>query len=870
MLNDEKGLIIRKTKICLLAVALDGLAASIWLLLIPKEPENAVILGYSLRRLALLIPLLLPAALAFFFLVKINRQKDWLNKYFYKKSKAKFASWLVVGGAFLTFIIWSLILLLPILLLFINRYLDMGVYVRLLPHMILYFLVGLQALLYVLLVLYPQKRKQEHENAEKREKFPSGAFLVAFTVILCVLVLIETTGLGKDPGRVSIIVLGVPILEGQIWYVIGLLVLGAISAFSWLSIPKIERLNMRKHKDLMIAVLIWLVAVTLWMSLPLPKHNYFAPQVRAPNFELYPFSDAEQYAFNSLYVYYGTLKDFVVSKPLYVSILTLLHAIVGLDYGRIVFLQTLVVAFFPVVLYLIGREFHCRFGGIALALLAIFREVSAIMATNLANVSNTKLLLSDMPAALLASLLALTLIRWFKIKEKKVSGHEFLTGGLVGALILTRIQTMVLLPFVMLLAVIRYWRKIKPILFSLLLIIVAVGLVIVPILVRNHSITGVFWIDNPSSSRSLYTFFMDVGDFEINIPETESSQEDLDRNISVIKTVFIKGFGDVLNFTADNFLRNEMSSMLVFPVRAGNGIQFSDYLTMKEPFWQEVYIQPNILNLLVFLINVGLIAMGFAKVYTRHPWPLLVLLSLHVVYSLSSAVVRLSGWRFIQPVDWIFTMLYAFGLVEMINWLMQRFLGWNLAAKSPWLLTESRQAPEKLLTWPQYALSGLLFLSIGAFIPARENLLPVSAPQATSGQVCQKINDALLGSEFAYLSDDFMEFCQAKETLSMTGIGIYPRYFKEEEGYYQRENDPWFGEQDYAHLTFRSIGEVNRKVYIKINEPSIRFANGTQVLFVGRDISKFEAQFVLIDDAEPELLISEDVISGEDVLTVAP
>jgi hypothetical protein len=46
-----------------------------------------------------------------------------------------------------------------------------------------------------------------------------------------------------------------------------------------------------------------------------------------------------------------------------------------------------------------------------LALLVILREVNSIQATNVANVSNSKLLLSDMPATLLVCVLILVMIR---------------------------------------------------------------------------------------------------------------------------------------------------------------------------------------------------------------------------------------------------------------------------------------------------------------------------------------------------------------------------------------------------------------------------------------------------------------------------
>ena len=200
---------------------------------------------------------------------------------------------------------------------------------------------------------------------------------------------------------------------------IGMLALMLAAAFAWGCIPDESRPVLRGKADLVIAFTIWLAAVLLWMSLPLPRNNYFAPPVQAPNFEIYPFSDAEQYDLNSLYVYFGSLKDFVVSKPLYVTILALFHDGNGYHYDRMILLQTLLVAFFPVTLYFIGKELHSRFGGIAIALFAIMREVTAIQATNMANISNTKLLLSDMFAALLASLLVLVLIRWFKSRRNQ-------------------------------------------------------------------------------------------------------------------------------------------------------------------------------------------------------------------------------------------------------------------------------------------------------------------------------------------------------------------------------------------------------------------------------------------------------------------
>ena len=436
-------------------VSIQALLSIVWLLSIPKEAGNALILGYSIKRLALVIPLFLPIIGSLLLkrgLKKYSDKYGWLSN---AGKKSRLAVILTISG----FLIAVIMLSAGFLYHFMAIPIDINIYIRLLPLFTCYFLLGVEAILFVPLVLYPSKRI----HGQEKNPFPWLPFGISFGILVFGLLVVTLTGLGINPVRVSIISLGSPLLEGQIWYVTILLVLLMIAAYAWKCIPEGSRPPFPRKIDLTIALILWLLAVVLWMSLPLPKNNYFAPQVQAPNFEKYPFSDAEQYDFNSLYVFYGTLKDFVISKPLYVSLLALFHAIAGLSYDRVIFLQTLLVALFPSVLYLIGKELHSRMGGIAIALFAIMREVTAIQATSIANVSSTKLLLSDMPATLLASVLALMLIRWFRSNEKRISGHEFIIGGLVGMFILMRIQTLALIPFVMVMILIRYYRNFKTI-----------------------------------------------------------------------------------------------------------------------------------------------------------------------------------------------------------------------------------------------------------------------------------------------------------------------------------------------------------------------------------------------------------------------
>ena len=630
-------------------------------------------------------------------------------------------------------------------------------------------------------------------------------------------------------------------------------------AYAWKCIPEGSRPIFHGKVDLTVAVILWLLAVVLWMSLPLPKNNYFAPQVQAPNFEKYPFSDAEQYDFNSLYVFYGTLKDFVISKPLYVSLLALFHAIAGLSYDRVIFLQTLLVALFPSVLYLIGKELHSRMGGIAIALFAIMREVTAIQATSIANVSSTKLLLSDMPATLLASVLALMLIRWFKSDEKRISGHEFIIGGLVGMFILMRIQTLALIPFIMLIIFIRYYRNLKTIFLSVIIFMIGIGLVVTPILMRNHAITGVYWVDNPSSSQSLYKRFISGSEGEIDIPSASSQEEMLNRNFSVIFTTIKKNLPGVINFTSQNFIRSEISSILIFPLRLGNQTYFMQNLKIDKPFWMEVYSKPNLLNLFVLLINFGLMALGFSVIFKKNAKAALAVVAFHLVYNLSSAIVNLSGWRFILPVDWILFSFYAIGLIDLIKWIIIKISDWNLDSQLAGLIQFPMQKKESHRNWIFYAKYGLIFFLIGAAIPLRENLFPKVIPTFSKDEICQKIKQRFAESEHANQTESFQKFCNSNLSRAYYGIGIYPRYFLAGEGYYDRKNDPWFGNQDYSRMVFRVIGENNEKVFIKTNTKNLEFENGAPVYVIDDNDTMRGSMVVLIDSDNPQLIVSSDI-----------
>ncbi len=847
MASDNKhNDVVQSTLKFLLMVLLQGIAVAVWLLLIPKEAGNADFLGYSYRRLALLLPILGLAFLALILRQMLAGNPGWRAALRDKTRRAGLSRKGILLSFLLALFSWSIAFFFH----FLRLMDDMGAYVRLLPLLSYAFLVGLEGMLFIGQVwLVGQKKSVER----KLKSLFGKPFWITLIILAALWLLTELTGIGKAPEFVSIISLGVPLLEGQIWYVCGLIVLMLLLASSWSRLPK---QNKRKlNIDLLVCLALWLLAAGLWLSLPLPQHNYFAPQTLPPNNAIYPFSDAEQYDMNSLWVWKGSIQNTVISKPLYIVFLSILHALVGLDYGKMILLQTLVLAILPAVIYLIGKEMHSRLGGLMLALLVILREVNAIQATNTANVSNSKLLLSDMPATLLVCVLILVMIRWFKSPREKVGLPPFAAGGIIACLILMRIQSLILVPLFVLLLIIRYWKQAKKMLQAGALLLLALMLVLTPVLMRNHAITNVYWVDNPSN-YALYEWLLRGSDVQVDVPDSGTAEEMMDVNVEVVSTIISSNLGGYAYHVADNFMHNTISTMLILPVRLGNGVGFADYMQIHEPFWSEVYSRSNFWNALVVLFNLLVISIGTASAARKHRPVLLLVVLFYVVYSFSSAVVRLSGWRYILPVDWLVMALYIFGMVDILRYLLGHWLGWNGFDEDDELTMFEPVVETTAFTWKPVLALGLVFFFAGAFINLRETILPADYPDYTREEVCSAIQTALVGSQWEDQSTELVEYCQREDVLAYEGMGVYPRFFKAESGFYKRTYDPYFGIQDYGRLVFRTVGDPNSKVYIKTDDPDIRFKDGTPVYVVGPQKAKFEARIVLIEGDEPQLIVS--------------
>ena len=711
--------------------ALQGLAALVWLLLIPRDSD-----GYSTSRILLIVSLV---ALLVFFIVlflKMRRAKpDFLNR------RPELYNFLYLIGI-ISFVI-------PLVVIF--TLLELGQSIgntytsyaeRLAPLAFLVSVTGLEWCIW-------QIAARRIDFSDFRRLLVSVFKMLLWFVPVGLIVFITKWGISpiKDGsfGHAP-----TPLLEWQI----GLAVLvGAVASLieaNW----KVKRL------DVVLFVLVYLAACVIWLSDPLVP-SYFATPPRAPNFEPYPFSDPLIYAqySQSALVGEGFLWPDIPTRPFYVTLLTWMYALVGQNYYHVIIFQTILLAFFPAVLYLLGRELGSRPLGLMLALLAIFRDLTANRAAPFAlNYSYSKLFLSELPTALFLVIFTIMVIRW--IKSSKPIHFFLLMGGVFGVASLIRLQSAVLLAPMALLTTIPLWKD-RRLEWLKGIIITTFGfiLVITPWFVRNYYAADGLVVDNPISQSMTFARRWSGDNGNTNLPQLsgETTAQYVNRMNGIAFDSFKREPDRILRGAANHFLNNLISSLRTFPVR--DRIESpSELLWPSHAFW----LSDDVRSPLISTFYIILLSLGLAVTWTSHRWLGLIPFVFSLAYNAWTALFLSSGDRFLIPIDWTWHLYFALGLLTLAKVALSglRYFQWTLP-------NEEIQIPVVVKTsdWKKSAIAAGLVLFVGLSLPLTELAFPEKYPTMTQEQL-----SAMLG--ISPLDDEIIVY----------GRAVYPRYYKSGEG----------------------------------------------------------------------------------------
>src|SRR5690606_28618422 len=125
--------------------------------------------------------------------------------------------------------------------------------------------------------------------------------------------------------------------------------------------------------------------------------------------------------------------------------------------------------------------------------------------------------------------------------------------------------------------------------------------------------------------------------------------------------------GYVAGFIGAHFLNNVIDSAAVLPLRL-NFDQYRDNWVIDSLFWETPLTDLDTIGVALLLLNLAVIAVGIGASWAR--WKSVGLLPLVITraYSLSNAIARNSGWRYVLPVDWTGYFYFAVGALALFAW----------------------------------------------------------------------------------------------------------------------------------------------------------------------------------------------------------
>jgi hypothetical protein len=784
----------------------------------PSEPGNALVLGLSFPRLILAVGLLVGFVFFAFLSLKVLRDPAWgertAEEWFDRNRRGRVMSW-VAGVGFGLGWIGS----------FLPAYRAGPLSVhwtRLHPAMIFLLLVSFATL--TIIFIKQSNFATQDSNLSKTLKLGLALFLISLLFIGIMLY----SGFGVSAAEDYWYGAGIPVLLSQLIAAIG----------SGVFFLQIEKKWSLRHYDLIVFLLIYLVTAVLWAGEPLQRSFLFIGPY-APNHVLYPFADsalfdtASQFALIGQNFLFYNVQFF--ERALYISFLVYLHALVGQDYVQLMALQAAIFAVFPALVYLVGRALNLRAIGFAAAMIAMLRGANSIAASNMIDMANPKMMLTDFPTAIGVALVVLFTIEWLKKPERNWY-YAIWVGGIIGLTIMLRTNTLMLLLFIPFYALLKYWTNWKTWLVGSFLLLLAVFAATLPWELRNQSLGGQIY--GPIIAK-----FQNVIQQRYTPPSEPSSSLPGDHRLSILSfrqlqiltalyqetepPQMAQSCDRVVCFVPNHFLHNILTSILVLPT---SPILDDLRHTVRESFpywdakWDGIFTAPS---LLLLTLNVFFITLGIGVAWKQWQWVGLTPLAIFMFYNISNGFARTSGGRYIVPIDWIFVIYFLIGVFQVVVWCGNALgLQWSLFTES----TEPDIFPQKNRTndLSTIVVSLALLFGVGTLVPLAEKL---HERHFSNFDVSKALVEHETEISRAGLSlQEINAFLQNPNAELTVGRALYPRYYIENEGEVHFYPVIVMG---FPRTTFTLIGPKGEQGIILPGDKPRYFPQGVDTLVLG-------------------------------------
>ena len=828
--------------------ALHGVTA-LWQFVILPADKGSFFFGLSFQRALMSGTLVFWIILNFVLIISMTRTAIWLDTWLDSLKKAIVRDIILIAASVM--VIFRFFSNTVLGLLAQSENFSYIAYVeRLLPILNLMTFVSLEMIVIILFFNF--------RGLDVYKKIPNnfpGRVLIVLTILGFVTLFISLTDLGIASAYKGDWARGLPAVPLLEWQIIlaCLFCLGMIIFEARGKRVKFHRL------DLWISFAVWLLTVVFWLGQPIVP-NPSALDPIAPNYEIYPFIDAEVYDgyAQSILIGNGLGANDIPQRPIYIVFLAFMHSWVGQDYDNMILVQTLFLALFPVLLYLFGSEFFGRPVGISIALLAVLRDyTSNLVSPFTGNLSYSKLYLSEIPTAMFLILFLLIGLRWIKFGFPVFSG--FLMGGVLGIAMLIRTQVVVALPVILFFAFVAQPKKILPIIKGALLAAIGIALVISPWLWRNWKITGELIFDNPASqTANLALRYSRLNGDEVDIlpmpGETNTGYND--RMLEMANEAISLNPSGAVSAVANSFLNHGVNNILLFPLR-GDLKNLGELWTPTYSFWQMWEGRPTASQSLLLGFYVFLFGLGLTAAWQRNGWLGFLPLALNLVYNLWTSLALLSGQRFMLTMDWSVYLYYMIGLFALLSAFLFALENGRSVILKWYEANEVSFAPHvDRKKMQQYVFAGLLFFGAGLSLPFSERIFPQRYPPVSRNTIMNTLLSAPALRQANVDPACFQKIISENQLSFARGRALYPRYY--EAGFGESFTDSvGYKTVDESRLVFEMIGQRNNRIVFPIAEMPEFFPNASDVT-LGFDASD-RMWFVFVDLGDTQRLYFSDL-----------
>lgn len=667
-------------------------------------------------------------------------------------------------------------------------------------------------------------------------------------------------------------VAGIPLLSMQLYSALGCVLLYHFFVEKWLP----ARITQSKIKPewltAAIFVLIWIGAACCWNGTPQAR-SVFATGPYPPSEVMYPHSDAAVHDSGAAMIEIGLPVNGgqFTDKPAYMFLLGMIHLLVGDDIRRIVFVQVMVLALLPAILFLLGRELHSPKTGLLLAVIVIYRAVNAIQAVTAITTASVKELMSETPLALALAVLCLVVIRYWK--NRSAVKFPILLGGVYGIALLIRPHPIFFFPILLLFLVWLSWKNFRRMAGHLALFAVTLALVLAPISVSNiqqgripdylekinivlhlrseHAQDSQIVVDEdqqlPAGPSSVETVQPQTGQ-ATPMPQTASTP------VPVVPTTQTSyGQYPIIENRVvrlmSHALHNELAILLSMPA----SLIFHDMpTTLQAAYWDESGPWNGSLTAgqwIALCINLSVLAIGLSVFFTKTRWFGLFPLVVQVSINLANSFARSSGGRFLTPVDWIIYLYYAVGIVELIRYLL------NELGSHPLDLVDSNR-PSRPVGWST-AAPLLAFAVLGLALGYIQVIIPDRYTRITDP--VEFIRNSTPGEFSAKLLPDLQAVLDQSQTGWYYGKALYPRYYSANQG--EPSPNSEMHTLPYDRIVFEMIGpDGNNFILLPSTTRGKKLQNGADVLVFGcrRDANTIDGWLVVINPTGSPAVLKRD------------